>query len=139
MVKMKSIEKDDSTRISSIAHKNSAVDFLTLAATGDIEKAFKLYVDPDLMHHNPFFPAGLTPLRNGMLENARLFPDKQIIIKHVLSEGDLTAVHSHIILKPGDAGISAVHLFRFKGSMIIEMWDCGQQLPENSPNGDGAF
>ncbi len=47
--------------------------------------------------------------------------------------------HSHIVLRPGETGISAVHLFRFEGNKIVEMWDCGQPLPADSPNKDGAF
>jgi predicted SnoaL-like aldol condensation-catalyzing enzyme len=74
-----------------------------------------------------------------MLENHAKFPNKQIKIHHLLGEGDLVAAHSHIVLSPGEPGIIAVHLFRFGGEKIVELWDCGQPLPPDSPNRDGAF
>jgi len=56
-----------------------------------------------------------------------------------LGVGDLVAVHSHIVLRPGEKGVAAVHLFRFHGDKILEMWDCEQHVPTESPNKDGAF
>jgi predicted SnoaL-like aldol condensation-catalyzing enzyme len=90
-------------------------------------------------HHNPFFPAGFLELRKAMIENHVQFANKRLAIRNVLGGGDLVAVHSHILLRPGETGISAVHLFRFQDYKIVEMWDCGQPVPANSPNKDGAF
>ncbi len=33
----------------------------------------------------------------------------------------------------------AMHIFRLDDGKIVEMRDCGQAIPENSPNSDGAF
>jgi predicted SnoaL-like aldol condensation-catalyzing enzyme len=90
-------------------------------------------------HHNPFFPAGFQALQKAMIENHVQFPNKQMTVKNVLGDGDLVAVHSHIVLRPGEAGLAAVHLFRFHNGKIMEMWDCGQPVPADSPNTDGAF
>jgi hypothetical protein len=35
--------------------------------------------------------------------------------------------------------MSVVHMFRIRNGKIAEMWDCGQQIPKDSPNTDGAF
>jgi len=32
-----------------------------------------------------------------------------------------------------------VHIFRFKGGRIAELWDIGVQEPEDSPNQHGLF
>lgn len=32
-----------------------------------------------------------------------------------------------------------VHIFRFDRNHIVEMWDLGQQVPENMPNENGMF
>jgi hypothetical protein len=32
-----------------------------------------------------------------------------------------------------------VHLFRFQGDKVVEMWDLGQAVPADSPNQDGIF
>jgi predicted SnoaL-like aldol condensation-catalyzing enzyme len=51
----------------------------------------------------------------------------------------MVAVHSHIVLRPGEAGVAAVHIFRFEGDQIVEIWDCGEPLPADSTNPDGMF
>jgi predicted SnoaL-like aldol condensation-catalyzing enzyme len=32
-----------------------------------------------------------------------------------------------------------VHIFRFRGDKIVELWDLGQEVPESSPNENGMF
>jgi len=121
------------------AHKQVAVQFLQLVVVGRIDEAYQKYVDLQGKHHNPFFPAGFPELRKAMTENHIQFPNKQLIIKNVIGDGDLVAVHSHILLCPGETGISAVHLFRFHDYKIVEIWDCNQPVPADSPNKDGIF
>jgi predicted SnoaL-like aldol condensation-catalyzing enzyme len=119
--------------------KRAAVEFLQLVVAGCIEEAYQKHVDMQGKHHNPSFPAGFPALMKAMIENQARFPHKQLKVKNVLGDGDLVAVHSQIILEPGQASIAAVHLFRFQGDRIAEMWDIGQPLPLGSPNADGAF
>lgn len=121
------------------ACKQAAVQFLQLVVLGRIDEAYEKYVDMQGKHHNPFFPAGFPELRKAMIENRIQFPNKQLTIKNVLGDGALVAVHSHILPRPGDTGMSAMHLFRFQDNRIVEMWDCCQPAPANSPNKDGAF
>lgn len=46
---------------------------------------------------------------------------------------------------PGDAdsledlGAAVVHIFSFHEGKIVEMWDVGQPVPEDSPNENGMF
>ena len=42
-------------------------------------------------------------------------------------------------LHAADPGFAAVHLFRFDGDRIVELWDVGQPVPEESPNENGVF
>jgi len=74
-----------------------------------------------------------------MKENHVQFPNMRITVKYVIGDGDLVAIHSHIVLRPGETGVAVVHLFRFQGDKIVEMWDCGQPVPADSPNKDGMF
>ena len=74
-----------------------------------------------------------------MKEDHHQFPNKQFTIKNVIGEGDLVAVHSHLVIRPSEPGMSVVHLFRFQGEKIVELWDIGQAIPADSPNLDGAF
>jgi predicted SnoaL-like aldol condensation-catalyzing enzyme len=103
------------------------------------KEAYRKHVDMQGRHHNPSFPAGFPTLMKAMIENHARFPHKQLKVKNVLGDGDLAAVHSQIVLGPGQASIAAVHLFRFQGDKIAEMWDIGQSVPADSPNADGAF
>ena len=49
------------------------------------------------------------------------------------------AVHSHVRQNPNDRGAAVVHIFRFEGDRVVELWDMGQPVPENSPNENGMF
>ena len=119
-------------------HKKAAVQFLKLVVSGQIEDAYRTFVDMKGKHHNPFFPAGFATLKKGMQENQDQMPNKQIKVKNVLADGDLVAVHSELVLNPGNSLI-VVHLFRFEEDKIVEMWDCGQAVPADSPNKDGVL
>ena len=119
--------------------KDAAVAFLRAAASGGAREAFAKHVARGFRHHNPFFPGDGDALAKGMDDNAAQFPDKVLEAKHVLADGDLVAVHSLVHLRPGDAGIATVHIFRFEGDRVVELWDVGQEIPADSPNENGAF
>jgi predicted SnoaL-like aldol condensation-catalyzing enzyme len=121
------------------SHKESALDFLHLVVTGSIDEAYKNYINMRGIHHNMYFSAEFTSLKQGMIENHAQFPNKRLMVKNVLADGDLVAVHSNIVMTPGEPGISVVHIFRFEKGRIIEMWDIGQAIPLDSPNRIGAF
>jgi predicted SnoaL-like aldol condensation-catalyzing enzyme len=35
--------------------------------------------------------------------------------------------------------VHPVHIFRFEGNQIIEEWEVGQEVPQDSPNEHGVF
>ncbi len=121
------------------ARKDAAVQFLHLIISGHIEQAYDRHVNMQGKHHNPFFLAGFRALQQAMSQNHAQFPHKHLTVKHVLGDGDLVAVHSHLVPRPGDLGMVVVHLMRFDGDKIVEFWDCGQAIPADGPNADGAF
>ena len=82
------------------ACKQGAVEFLQFGVAGRIDEAYQKYVDMQGKHHNPFFQAGFPALKKGMIENHLQFPNKQLMVKNVLGDGDLVAVHSHIVPSP---------------------------------------
>jgi predicted SnoaL-like aldol condensation-catalyzing enzyme len=120
-------------------HKEQAVDFLQLVVAGEIDEAYENYINIHGRHHNVYYSAEFSSLKKGMHENHAQYPDKRLMIKNVLADADLVAIHSNIILKAGEPGIAAVHIFRFEGGKIVEMWDVGQAIPFDSPNRIGAF
>lgn len=120
--------------------KERAVHFLQLVTAGKIDEAYQKYVNMDGKHHNLFTPAGLPALRQGMKDNEAQFPHKQFSVKQVIGDGDRVAVYSHLKFRPEDPGMVVIHWFRFdEGGKIVEFWDCGQAIPADSPNKDGAF
>ncbi len=121
------------------ANKQAAVDFLQLVVAGRIEEAYQTHVDMQGKHHNPYFPAGFAALQQAMTEAHVQYPDKQFTIHHVLGDGDLVAVHSQMVHGPDQPAIAVVHLFRFHAGKVVELWDCGQPIPADSPNVDGSF
>ena len=121
------------------SHKQAALQFLKLIETGQIEQAYRKYAATNGRHHNPYFQAGFPALQNGMQENHDQFPNMRLIIKNVIGDGDLVAIHSQVVQRPGGAGLAAVHIFRFQGDKIAEFWDVGEPVPGDSPNKDGMF
>ncbi len=49
------------------------------------------------------------------------------------------AVFSHVRQKAGDRGVAVVHIFRFEAGRIVELWDVGQPVPEETVNENGMF
>jgi predicted SnoaL-like aldol condensation-catalyzing enzyme len=120
-------------------HKEVAVAFLSLVAEGKVREAYLRYIGPGFRHHNTFFKGDAGSLIAAMEENVVQNPSKVLEVKHALQEGDFVAVHSHVRLKPTDPGLALVHIFRFQGKLIAELWDIAQPVPENSPNEYGMF
>jgi predicted SnoaL-like aldol condensation-catalyzing enzyme len=121
------------------SHKAAAIDFLQMASSGKVEEAYRSYVGADFRHHNPYYQGDAATLKAGMEENARQNPNKVLEVKRAIAEGDFVAVHSHVRQKPGDPGGAVVHIFRFEKERIVELWDVGQPVPEDSPNQYGMF
>jgi len=119
--------------------KEKAVSFLQLVASGEVREAFTRYVDPGFRHHNFFFRGDADSLMHAMEENAAKNPHKILEVKRAIEEGDIVAVHSHVKQNQLDLGGAVVHIFRFHNDLIVELWDVGQPIPENSPNENGVF
>lgn len=115
------------------------MSFLRLVASGKVREAYRSHIGPGFRHHNPFFRGDADSLMLAMEENAEKNPQKILEVKRALEEGDFVMVHSHVKQNPGDSGVAVVHIFRFQDGRIVEFWDLGQAIPENSPNENGMF
>ena len=121
-----------------MSRKELALLFLQRAAFGSVEEAFRM-VAPGFRHHNPYFEAGADALKVAMAQNAIKNPDKRLDVQRALEDGDFVAIHSRIVLQREQPGAAVVHLFRFEGEKIAELWDIGQEVPAETPNTDGMF
>ena len=122
-----------------ISHKDTALAFLKLCAAGKPREAFEQYTDPTFRHHNAFFGDTAEELIEGMEESAKAFPQTTLEVKQIIEDGSQVAVLSLVVHEPGNRGIGVVHILRFEGEKIVELWDVAQPVPENSPNELGMF
>lgn len=120
-------------------NKEAAQKFIKLCAQGDSKQAFKLYAGSRFKHHNPFFKGDANTLITAMDESARENPDKLFEIKRVLQDGNVVAIHSFIKQNDEDNGAAVVHIFRFEGDKIAELWDIVQAIPVEPINEHGMF
>ncbi len=136
--------KDDDDK----ARKDIAVEFLRLVGAGKPKEGLRFFA-PDCKTHNPYTAGGMDALTDAMIAVQKQGSDGilegskaafKLVIRQVLADGDLVAVHTQISgSKPSQGGLRQIHLFRFSGDKIVEYWDITQMVPENAPNAAGAF
>lgn len=119
--------------------KQIAQNFLKMIGEGKIKAAFKNFVAADFKHHNPFFKGDAKSLMNAMLEDSQNNPEKELIILRSLADEDLVVVHSHVKQNPIDSGFVLVHIFKFESQKIVELWDLGQEIPDEIINENGML
>ena len=121
------------------SQKRVAAGFLRLAAAGRIDEAFAKFIAPGFTHHNPYFASDAESLKAGMAANARQFPQKALDVLRVIGEEDLVAVHSRVRHTPDERGFALVHIFRFEGDRVAELWDVAMEIPGDMKNASGMF
>ena len=119
--------------------KDIAIEFLTLVASGKVVEAYRRHVGEGFRHHNPYFRGDEASLQAAMQANAVSHPHKVLDVQRALQDGDEVAVFSHVRQHPDDSGAAVVHIFRFEGGRIVELWDIGQAVPEDAINEHGMF
>jgi predicted SnoaL-like aldol condensation-catalyzing enzyme len=119
--------------------KEIAREFLKLAAKGHAHEAFRLYVSKNFKHHNVHFKGDADTLMLAMEESAKTNPNKIFKIHHILEDGNLVVVHSHLQQTKADLGFAVVHILKFESDKIVELWDLGQPVPAKMINKNGMF
>ena len=120
--------------------KESAVAFLTLAGTGDTDNAYARFIAPHFIHHNQYFPGDRESLKAAMDEAHRTRPNKLVDVRRIFEDGDFVVTHSRVVRQdPREQDVAVVHIFRFEGDQVAELWDVGQPLSKDSPNEHGAL
>ena len=114
--------------------KNNSISFLKMIISGNIDKAFSLYVHEDFFHHNPYFEGDRDSLKKGMIENYFKNPNKILNIFQCIQEDEKIAVHSNLTLTQNKMEMILIHIFRFQDDKIIEIWDIGSPIPLENLN-----
>jgi len=125
--------------VKSSSKQDNAITFLKLAASGKLDEAYGNYIAPNFRHHNAYFAGDAESLKAGMAEAHKQFPNTTLEVQHAWEDGDLVAVHSRVSHGPDQPDISVVHMFRFEGDQVAELWDVGMEAPKDSPNKNGLF
>src|SRR6185436_15885784 len=105
-------------------HKEAATSFLRMASAGKVQEAYDEYVAPSFIHHNQHFKGDRQSLLTAMQDASTATPNKSIEIKRVHEDGDTVITHSLVSRHdPQAPDIAVVHIFRFEGDRIAELWD----------------
>jgi len=118
--------------------KDVAKAFLQGVVTDEVRNIYDLYTLPNFIHHNGYFSGDRESLLEGMAEDNIVHPNKKLTIKLAVSEPPYVTLLSHVQITE-DQEITVVHMYRFEGEKIAEMWDIAQEIPSNSPNKNGMF
>jgi predicted SnoaL-like aldol condensation-catalyzing enzyme len=116
-----------------------ATEFLAMAASGSVQEAYARHVADSFTHHNAYFPGNRDSLLAAMEQSAASEPNKSFTVKQVIASGDRVAVLSHLQRAQTNQEYAVVHILRFEDSKIVELWDIGQEIPQDSPNTLGMF
>ena len=103
-----------------------------------VAAAFDRYVGATYTQHNPIAPDGRAAaisMLSGFVERNSIRYD----IIRVIAEGDLVAVHSHVMFAAEGRGNAVVDIFRFEHGKIVEHWDVVQPVPEKAANSNTMF
>lgn len=120
--------------------KEAAATFLKMAGTGQVDEAYAKFIAPGFIHHNQYFKGDRESLRSAMAAAHETSPNKLVDVRRTLEDGDFVVTHSRVVRgNPSDPEIAVVHIFRFEGDRIAELWDVGQLLSRESPNENGPF
>lgn len=119
--------------------KERGLNFLAMVVEGKIREAYALYVHENMIHHNAYFKGDRESLMLAMEEAHVAQPNKTFKVLRCLHDDNLVAMHSHIQFTPNEPGYVVVHIIRFEGEKIIEMWDLGQAIPAELPNENGML
>lgn len=123
-----------------MSKKEIARSFLRMVGTGEVRNAYDRYVAPSFIHHNQYFKGDRQSLLTAMEDASKKSPDQSVLIKQIFEDGNTVIAHSHVTRKePAEFSAAVVHIFRFEGDRIVELWDLGQLISKDSPNENGMF
>jgi predicted SnoaL-like aldol condensation-catalyzing enzyme len=104
------------------------------------EAAAERYLGAAYRQHNPMAPDGAQPFIGFVRWLTGANPSLRVERKRSIAEGDLVALHSHMIPSPGARGTAVIDIFRLNADgKIVEHWDVLQEVPETAQNPNTMF
>ena len=103
------------------------------------EEAVEKYLGPYYRQHNPGAADGAEAFIAFVKGFTGAFPALHFDFRRFIAEGDLVAVHSHLVRQPQDRGMAVMDIFRIENNKIVEHWDVLQEIPESPANSNTMF
>lgn len=97
------------------------------------------YISPDYIQHSQMAAPGIESLKKFLNEMHVQSLDAEQHLKRAFVDGDHVTLHYHVIRFKGDPGFAVIDIFRLENGMIIEHWDCVQEVPTDSVNPNSMF
>ena len=97
------------------------------------------YIAPDYIQHSPMAAPGRDSLKDFLRMVHAASPHASQKLLRAFVDGDHVIIHYHVKKDPEDRGFVVMDIFRLAGGMIVEHWDCVQDVPAHSPNPISMF
>ncbi|MBT3363889.1 MAG: SnoaL-like domain-containing protein [Chloroflexi bacterium] len=121
------------------ANKQNAIAYYRTAYEGNPRKAVQQYVGEQYIQHNPLVGDGKESFIEYFERMTSEYPQKSIDFIRAVAQGDLVALHTHQVW-PGGEQYVTMDFFRFDDNgKIVEHWDCIQEIPEITKNGNSMY
>ena len=133
----------DTSNRESLSVREVAERFIELFHRQDnVTDAFRCWVHPDYIQHNPNAPTGRDPTLVVLKAAVRNNPELTHDVKRVIyGDADLVAVHHHFRRKLDERGWAVVDILRIEDGYVVEHWDVMQPVPDSAEtkNSNGMF
>lgn len=92
--------------------------------------AVQRYLSPNYIQHDFDVPPGRDGFAGHFEHLFSIFPDFHVNIHHIISEGDMVAVHGYGITNPGEIEVLVTDIYRVEDGLLAEHWGVVQPLPK---------
>ena len=97
------------------------------------------YISPDYIQHSPMAAPGRESLKAFLNVVRAASPHSSQRLLRAFVDGDHVIIHYHVKKSPEDLGFVVMDIFRLANGMVVEHWDCVQDVPVHSPNPISMF
>jgi predicted SnoaL-like aldol condensation-catalyzing enzyme len=110
-------------------------DVLVPLDAGQVDR----YIAPDYIQHSPMAAPGRESLKAFLNTVRAASPNSSQRLLRAFVDGDHVIIHYHVKKDPEDRGFVVMDIFRLTNGMVVEHWDCVQDVPAHSPNPISMF
>jgi len=97
------------------------------------------YIAADYIQHSPMAAPGRDSLKAFLKTVRAASPHASQSLLRAFVDGDHVIIHYHVKRDPEDRGFVVMDIFRLTNGMVVEHWDCVQDVPAHSPNPISMF